>query len=120
MRTMRELSEILAEIVKGPSVQFSAIVTRDGFIIESSSSAAEGDNLGVSRVAQLLFAAESIGEELEQGGVEEIVVKYGKGLVMVDCIDADTLLMTAVENGSSMAWVKYTIEKNLPEIHERI
>ncbi len=120
MQAMRQLGEILDEIASGPAIRFVALVSRDGFIIENSSSAGEAEELAAARAAQLLFAAEGLGEELRNGETKQIVVKYEKGLLVVDCLHSDTLLLTAVGSEASMAWVQYAVKKYLPEINERL
>jgi predicted regulator of Ras-like GTPase activity (Roadblock/LC7/MglB family) len=117
---MRQLSEILEEIADGPAVRFAALVTKDGFVIESSASASEGDEMAASRAAQVFSAAESAGEELQGGEPRQIVTKYQKGLLVVDCLDSETLLVSAVANESSMAWIKFAVGKCLPELSQRL
>lgn len=120
METMKELVEILDEIAEGPAIRFTAIISRDGFIIENSSSAAEAEELAAARAAQLLFAAEGVGEELSNGGAKQIVVKYQRGLLVVDCLNCEALLLTSVASEGSMAWVQYAVKKYLPEINQRL
>ncbi len=117
---MRQLNEILEEIADSPAVRFSALVTKDGFVVETSSSATEADGLAASRAAQLLYAADATGEELQSGEARQVIVKYQSSLLVVDCIDSDTLLVTAVASEASMAWVKYAVGKCMPEINQRL
>jgi len=120
MGTIRQLNEILEEIAEGPSVRFAALVTTDGFVIESSASASEEEETAASQAAQLLSAAEAVGEELQSGGAKQIVTKYKNGLLVIDCLDADTVLVTALEGESSMAWIKFAVNKCLPEISQSL
>lgn len=120
MRTMRRLNEILEEIADGPTVRFAALVTKDGFVIESSASASEADEMAASQAAQVFSAAETVGEELLSGGARQIVTKYEHGLLVVDCLDSETLLVSAMASESSMAWIKFAVTKCLPEISQRL
>ncbi|NQT84056.1 roadblock/LC7 domain-containing protein [bacterium] len=117
---MKQLGEILDQIADGPAIRFAAIVSRDGFIIGNSSSAGESEELAAARAAQLIFAADGLGEELSNGGTKQIVVKYHNGLLVVDCLNSETLLLTAVASEASMAWVQYAVKKCLPEINQRL
>lgn len=117
---MKELSEILDEIAGSTAVQFVALVSRDGFIIENSSSPGEGMELAAARVAQLLFAAEEVGEELGNAGIKQIVVNYHNGLVLVVCLNSNTLLLAAVASEASVPWVQHNVRKYLSEINEKL
>lgn len=117
---MKQLSEILDEIADGPAIRFAALVSRDGFVIESSSSLREAEELAASRAAQLLFAAEGVGEELRSGEIKQIVVKYHKGLLLVDCVNSGTLLLTSIGSEASMSWVQYAVRKYLAEINQSL
>ncbi len=120
MGSMRQLNEILEEIADGPAIRFAALVTQDGFVIERSASATEADEVAASRAAQVFSAAGFVGEELEGGRPRQIVTKYEHGLLVIDCLDSETLLVSAMASESSMAWVKFAVSKCLPEISERL
>ena len=117
---MRELTEILDEIAEGPAIRFAAIVSRDGFIIANSSSAGQTDELAAAQAAQLWFAADELGEELDGVSTRQIVIKYQSGLVVIDCFNSDAVLLTVVTSESSMAWVQFAVKKHLPEISEKL
>lgn len=114
------MTEILDEIADGPAIRFVALVSRDGFVIGNSSSSGKADQVAASRVAQLLSVAEGVGEELQHGQTKQILVKYQTGLVVVDCLDSDALLITAVGSEASVAWVKYAVRKYLSEINQLV
>ena len=113
---MKQLSEILGEIADGPTVRFAALVTRDGFVIERSAAATDADELAVAQAATLLASAEGLAEELQSGATRQVVAKYERGLLVVDSLDDDTLLVTAMSSESSMAWVKFAVHKYKSEI----
>jgi len=115
---MKQLGEILEEITDGFGIRFAALVSRDGFVIEKSSSMGEAEGLAAARAAQLLFAAEAVGEELGNGSTKQIVVKYDNSLLLINRLNSDTLLLTAVASEASMAWVQCSVKKYLPEINE--
>ncbi len=120
MPTMKQLSDILDEIADGPAIRFAALVSRDGFLIGNSSSTGEADQLAASRLAQMLSVADGVGDELQHGQTKQIVVKYQSGLVVVDCLDSEALLVTAVASEASVAWVKYAVRKYLSEINQKL
>lgn len=117
---MREFTEILDEIAEGPAVRFAAIVSRDGFIIANSSSAGQTDDLAAAQAAQLRFAADELSEELDGGDTKQVVIKYQNGLVVIDCLNAEAALLTAVTSEASMAWVQFAVKKHLPEINQKL
>jgi predicted regulator of Ras-like GTPase activity (Roadblock/LC7/MglB family) len=117
---MKQLSEILEEIADGPAIRFAALISRDGFVIENSSSMGQPEQLAISRVAQLLFAAETVGEELHNGPTRQILVKQQNGLLVVDCLDSNAILITALATEASIPWAKYVVQKYLAEITQRI
>jgi len=120
MATTKQLNDILDEIADGPAIRFAALVSRDGFLVGNSSSTTEADQLAISRLVQMLTVADGVGEDLQEGNTKQIVVKYQNGLVVVDCLDSDALLVTAVASEASVAWVKYAVRKNLSEINQKV
>ncbi len=120
MPAMKQLNEILEEIADGPAIRFAALVSRDGFIIGNSSSMGKAEELAASGVAQVLFAAENVGEQLQNGPARQVVVKYNKGLLVIECLDSSTFLVTAPATESSIPWAKYVTDKYLSEINQRI
>jgi predicted regulator of Ras-like GTPase activity (Roadblock/LC7/MglB family) len=117
---MKQLGEILEEITDGFGIRFAALVSRDGFIIENSSSAGEAEGLAAARAAQVVFAAGAVGEELQNGPPKQVVVKYNNGLLVIDCINPETLLLTSVASEASIAWVQCAVRKYLSEINQRL
>jgi predicted regulator of Ras-like GTPase activity (Roadblock/LC7/MglB family) len=117
---MKALSEILEEIAEGPAVRFAAVVTKDGFVIERSAGGSEADELIAAQAATLLAHAEAMAEELQGGETRQVVARYARGLLVVDSLDEETLLVTAVSSESSMAWVKFAVHKYKSEIAQML
>lgn len=117
---MKELSEILGEIADGPAVRFAALVTRDGFVIERSAGGDDAEELVAAQAAALLGCAEAMAEDLQGGGTRQVVAKYARGLLVVECLDEETLLVTAMSSESAMAWVKFAVHKYKSEIAEML
>lgn len=117
---MKELSEILGEIADGPAVRFAALVTKDGFVVERSAGGDDADELVAAQAATLLGCAEAMAGDLGGGGTRQVVAKYDRGLVVVECLDEETLLVTAMSSESAMAWVKFAVHKYKSEIAQML
>jgi uncharacterized protein len=117
---MSELNRLLDEIADGPGINFSMLVSNDGFILENSSGASGSDEIAGSTVSAILRTLKVIGKDLESGDAEQVLVKYDKGWLVVDSLTSEVLLVTSLTNKANMGWIRYALRKNRQKIVERL
>ena len=117
---MGELNKLLDEIVDGPGISFAMLVSTDGFVVENSTGASEAEEIAGSAVSAVLRTLEVIGDDLESGKAEQLLIKYSKGWLVVNVITEDVLLITSLTNRANMGWVRYALKKNKQKIVEKL
>jgi predicted regulator of Ras-like GTPase activity (Roadblock/LC7/MglB family) len=117
---MSELSRLLDEIVDGPGINFCMLVSTDGFIVENSTGASDAEEIAGSTVSALLRTLKVIGDDLENGNAEQVLVKYAKGWLVVNSMTSDVILVTSLSSKANMGWVRYALKKNKQKIVERL
>lgn len=117
---MGELARLLDEIVDGPGINFAMLVSRDGFVIENSSGAGEAEEIAGSAFSGILRTLKVIGDDLDSGNAEQVLIKYSRGWLVVNSITDEVLLLTSVSNRANMGWVRYALKKNRQNILEKL
>ena len=118
--TMDGLNRLLDEIVDGPGINFAMLVSSDGFVVENSSGASEAEEIAGSTVSSILRTLKVIGEDLESGKAEQVLVKYDKGWLVINSITSDVLLVTSLTNRANMGWIRYALKRNKQKIVEKL
>ncbi len=59
-----------------------------------------------------------IGEDLENGEAEQVLIKYNKGWLVVNSITNDVLLVTSLKNKANMGWIRYALKKKKKKKNE--
>ena len=117
---MSELTGILDEIVSGAGMRFVCIVSGDGFLIESSSTLEEGDELASAAIGPVLEAAQAAGEALEFGSPAQAMIQYEGGWVLVSRMTDECLLVAAMRSEANLGWVRHAIRKHQGKITEAL
>jgi predicted regulator of Ras-like GTPase activity (Roadblock/LC7/MglB family) len=112
------LRQVLGELQGIPGVLGSALVAEDGFIVESTGAelGIELDFLG-GPAATALASARALAQELQRGEIEEVMVEYARGpLLMVPVKNYFLLLL--LDSVHSLGKVRFQLKRNLPQIME--
>jgi predicted regulator of Ras-like GTPase activity (Roadblock/LC7/MglB family) len=122
---MTELAGILDEIASGAGMRFAAIVSSDGFLIENSSALHDrrldgDDELASATITSILQAVEATGEALEFGRLEQVMIQYAQGWLLVTTLSAECLLVCAVSHEANLGWVRHAIRKHQHKITEAL
>lgn len=85
------VQEVIRELQATQGVVASALVAEDGFVVESlrTEQAPDIDFLG-SAASTALASARALSQELERGEVEEVMVEYPEGPVLLVPLEVDT------------------------------
>ena len=114
---MSELSTILNKIAEGPGMKFAVLVSNDGFVVENSDTLNASDEIAGSMVSTILRAIKCVGSELQSGDAEQVLIKYKKGWLLINPINEDLLLVSALTNQANIAWVRYVIKNNIQKMN---
>ncbi len=111
------LNEVLSEFLTIKGVIAAAIIGRDGFVIEgTSTTAVDMDALG-AMVATAIGTTESLGAEFSLGLMEQYLAEFERGKVIMATVK-DDILAIVTDQTAVIGGVRYAIRKHLNEVIE--
>lgn len=115
----KELEEIL-ENLKRKGVYGSAIIDREGGIIESDlPSEVHEETFGIMS-ATIMGASNSANSELERGSVKRIIVDSKEGKIILSSPGKDVIFSVVVDTSEKLGVLFEEINKAVENIKERI
>jgi predicted regulator of Ras-like GTPase activity (Roadblock/LC7/MglB family) len=106
------LKELLGRFRAVGSVELAAVVATDGLLIESSASP-EVDVDAIGAVASNgLAMAEALGREVARGSTVQTMVEYEDGLVLLEPIGAEAMLLLLANNRDDLGYVRFLVAKH--------
>ncbi len=111
-----KLRELLSRFRSVGSVELAAIVATDGLLIESSAH----DGIDVDAICAVasngLVMAESLGREIDKGGAIQTVLEYEQGIVMLEPIGDEAMLLLMVEARDDLGYLRFLAAKHRADI----
>lgn len=107
-----KLSDLLGRFRAIDSVDLAAIVATDGLLIESTARP-EVDVDAICAVASNgLVMAESLGREIDKGSAVQTMLEYEYGLVLIEPISADAMLLLLAGSRDDLGYVRFLVAKH--------
>ena len=115
------VQDVLTELQTTKGVLASALVAEDGFVVESArvEQAPDVDFLG-GAASTALASARALSQELERGEVEEVMVEYPEGPVLLVPLEGGYLLVVLMDSMQSLGRVRFQLKKSIPRLKEAL
>jgi predicted regulator of Ras-like GTPase activity (Roadblock/LC7/MglB family) len=115
------VSQLLNEIQSTKGILGSALVAEDGFVVESSQGgdAPDIDFLG-GAASTAIASAKAIAEELGRGGVEEVMVEYPEGPLLLVPLEGGYLLVVLMSSMQDLGRARFQLKKSVPQLKEAL
>ncbi|MCS7058668.1 MAG: roadblock/LC7 domain-containing protein [Meiothermus sp.] len=115
------VQEVLSELQATKGVLASALVAEDGFVVESTRTerAPDLDFLG-GAASTALASARALSQELGRGDVEEVMVEYPEGPVLLVPLEGGYLLVVLMDTMQSLGRVRFQLKKSVPRLKEAL
>ncbi|RIH87931.1 Roadblock/LC7 domain protein [Meiothermus luteus] len=115
------VQEVLSELQATKGVLASALVAEDGFVVESTRAekAPDLDFLG-SAASTALASARALSQELGRGEVEEVMVEYPEGPILLVPLEGGYLLVVLMDAMQSLGRVRFQLKKSVPRLKEAL
>lgn len=116
---MPMIQDVLSELQAVRGVLGSALVAEDGFVVESqkADNAPEIDFIGGAASAALA-SARALSQELDKGEVEEVMVEYQEGPLVMVPLAGGYLLVVLLDSVQSLGRARFQIKKSVPQLLE--
>ncbi len=118
---MAGLKQQLNDFLKVDGIRSAVIVGRDGFVIEGVSNDA---NLDIEAIGAILSTglgtSEVMGKELSVGRLNQSMVEYEKGVLVMGTLGPDALLCVVCAHGANLGNVRLQVKKRSPILLEEL
>ncbi|WP_234553775.1 roadblock/LC7 domain-containing protein [Thermus caliditerrae] len=114
------MEEALQELKATKGVQVAALLSEDGFVVEEvrEANAPETGSLS-ARAATVLGTAKALAQTLGQERVEEVMVEYPEGALLLVPLPGYHLLVF-LDGVRSLGRVRLALKKTLPKLEEAL
>ncbi len=114
--------EVLEELGEVRGVEACALVGEDGFVIEGiqREGVPEVDFLG-GAATSAMASARALADHLQRGAVEEVMVEYPEGpvlLVPLEVGESSYMLVTLLDSVQSLGRVRFQLKRVVPRLRE--
>lgn len=118
---MATMNELMHELVKISGVNTAVVVGRDGFVIDGVSNGAHLDTETVGAVISAgIGSSEVMGRELSVGIMNQGMMEYDGGLIMMSLAGSNAILAVVAEPNVNIGYVRLQIRKRIPEIEKAL
>ncbi len=109
---MEDAKEVLGMFTRLDGVSAVCLVGRDGFLIDSIvKKGVDAEMIGA--IASGGFgSSESMGRQLEKGGLNMTMIEFNDGPVMMAPVGQDMFLVVAADEGANLALIRLSIRRH--------
>ncbi|NCC33006.1 MAG: roadblock/LC7 domain-containing protein [Chloroflexia bacterium] len=94
------------------SVELAAVVAPDGLLIESLAEAEHDVDAICAVASNSLVLAEALGREIAKGEPRQMVLEYGEGLVIIEPMSSDALLLIMTNSRDDLGYLRFLVAKH--------
>ncbi|MEN8208911.1 MAG: roadblock/LC7 domain-containing protein [Candidatus Fermentibacteria bacterium] len=113
---MEELHKILEELVQVSGINVAVCVGRDGFVIDAASTGTSDTEAIGAMVSTGMGSAESVGRELGLDEMDQAMMEFKGGIVMMTALGTDALLAIVAEKGANLGGVRLQVKRTVPKL----
>ncbi len=115
---MSKTTAILEELCKIDHLHEAVVVGRDGFVIDWQGDM-KYDDVG-SIIATAIGTIETMGQHTEHGSLNEVMVEYMDGTIIVAPIGNEAILGAVASEGASLSRIRKGVKTALRELEKEI
>ncbi|WP_373277587.1 roadblock/LC7 domain-containing protein [Thermus caldilimi] len=114
------VEQALQELKATKGVRVAALLSEDGFVVEEAREAdAPEASLLSARAATVLGTAKALAQTLGQEGVEEVMVEYPEGALLLMPLPGYHLLLL-LDSVRSLGRVRLALKRAVPKLEEAL
>ncbi|NOQ22983.1 MAG: dynein regulation protein LC7 [Candidatus Aegiribacteria sp.] len=117
---MEKLHKILEGLLEVSGIDVAVCVGRDGFVIDAASTGkADTEAIG-AMVSTGMGSAESVGRELGLKEMDQAMMEYKKGIVMMTALGSDALLVVVAAKDANLGGIRLQVRRSAPKLVEAL
>ncbi len=106
------LRDLLSQFRTLDNVELAAIAATDGLLIESTAKAGVDVDAICAVASNGLAMAEALGREINKGGAVQTVLEYDQGLILLEPISGDAMLLVMTSSRDQLGRLRYMAQAN--------
>lgn len=115
------LAGVLERLQLAGNIDLAAVVSTDGFLIESAAAQGSADGLPdaeefASVAINGLMVARALGREIERGEITDALLEYERGTVMIQALDDEIALVLLASHDVNLGRLRLLARRYRDEI----
>lgn len=115
-QTSADLKSLLVSVAELPGVSLTALIDREGALMEAAGGLLPEAELAGALAACLIESTEGVGGALAQGRLQSLILEYDSGVVLLNAVGVDAMLAVVLGDPAVLGKVRYHVKKALPDL----
>jgi CheY-like chemotaxis protein/predicted regulator of Ras-like GTPase activity (Roadblock/LC7/MglB family) len=111
-----DLKALLAGVAELAGVSLTALIDREGALMEVAGGLLPEAELAGALAACLVEATDGVGRALTQGRLQSLILEYDAGVVLLNAVGAGAMLAVVLNDPAVLGKVRYHVKKSLPDL----
>lgn len=111
-----DLKALLAGVAELAGVSLTALIDREGALMEVAGGLLPEAELAGALAACLVEATDGVGRALTQGRLQSLILEYDAGVVLLNAVGAGAMLAVVLNDPAVLGKVRYHVKKALPDL----
>jgi len=112
----RDLKTLLAGVAELAGVSLTALIDREGALMEVAGGLLPEAELAGALAACLVESTDGVGRALTQGRLQSLILEYDAGVVLLNAVGAGAMLAVVLGDPAVLGKVRYHVKKALPDL----
>jgi CheY-like chemotaxis protein/predicted regulator of Ras-like GTPase activity (Roadblock/LC7/MglB family) len=111
-----DIKPLLSAVAELPGVTLTALIDREGALMEAAGSLLPEAMLAGALAACLVESTDGVGRALAQGQLQSVILEYEGGVVLLNAVGAGAMLAVVLDDPAVLGKVRYHVKKALPDL----
>jgi CheY-like chemotaxis protein len=111
-----DLKALLAGVAELAGVSLTALIDREGALMEVAGGLLPEAELAGALAACLVESTDGVGRALTQGRLQSLILEYESGVVLLNAVGAGAMLAVVLGDPAVLGKVRYHVKKALPDL----
>jgi len=111
-----DLKALLDGVAQLPGVSLTALIDREGALMEAAGGLLPEATLAGALAACLVDSTVGVGQALAQGRLQSVILEYDAGVVLLNGVGEGAMLAVVLGDPAVLGKVRYHVKKALPDL----
>ena len=111
-----DLKALLAGVAELAGVSLTALIDREGALVEVAGGLLPDAELAGALAACLVESTDGVGRALTQGRLQSLIIEYDAGVVLLNGVGPGAMLAVVLDDPAVLGKVRYHVKKALPDL----